>query len=364
MLNSNRKELTTIQTAIFISSIILGMGVLTLPRRVTEDTLGSDGWISVILAALFILFMGWVIIRLNRYYPNMTYFEYSPLILGKWIGNLTNLVFAAYLLITTGYELRGMFEVTHFYLLPTTPHEITILLMIFVGIYLMTGGIVAVARVFEILLPITLIFFFIVLATSLSVFEWNNILPVMGLGVEPVIKGIHGSALTLSGFEFMLVLNAFMQQKKEAWKATTYGVTIPTLFYVVIVITVIGGLGPEQTMTLTFPTIELIRAYELTGILFERYETFLLAVWLMQIFSTYVGMHYVLCLALSQITGKNIRYFIFGTAPIVFLISVLPTDLNEFFALGDILVHIQLAIVFIVVPLSLLIAWIRKRRLT
>ena len=362
MVNSNRKELTTIQTSIFISTIILGMGVLTLPRNVTEDAQGQDGWISVILATLILLFMGWLIIRLNRYYPGLTYFQYSKLIWGKWIGNLTNLVFASYLLVTSGYELRGMAEVTHFYLLPLTPPEITILLMVLVGIYLMTGGIIAIARVFEILLPITLIFFFVVLATSFTVFEWRNIMPVMGMGVEPVIKGIHGSALTLSGYEFMLVLNAFMQYKQKAWKAISIGIMVPSLFYVVIVIAVVGGLGSEQTMTLTFPTIELIRSYELTGILFERYEVFLLAVWLMQIFSTYVGMHYVLCLALSQITGKNIRYFIYGTAPIIFFISVLPVDINEFFTLGNILIHIELAIVFIVVPISLGIAWIRNRR--
>ena len=74
---------------------------------------------------------------------------------------------------------------------------------------------VAVARMFEILLPITLFFFFVVLATSFKVFEWRNILPVMGMGVEPVIKGIHGSSLTFSGYEFMLVLNAFMQRKRS-----------------------------------------------------------------------------------------------------------------------------------------------------
>lgn len=362
MLDSNRKEITTIQTSIFIASVILGMGVLTLPRNVTEDTQGQDGWISVILATLILLLMGWLIIRLNRYYPDQTFFQYSTQIFGKWIGNLANLIFLSYLFITAGYELRGMAEVTHFYLLPNTPPAVSISLMVFVGIYLMTGGIIAVARMFEVLLPITLFFFFVVLATSFKVFEWRNILPVMGMGVEPVIKGIHGSSLTFSGYEFMLVLNAFMQRKKEAWKAISAGILVPALFYVVIVIVVVGGLGPDQTITLTFPTIELIRSYELTGIFFERYEVFLLAVWILQIFATYVSMQYIFCLGISQITGKNIRFFIYGVSPLIFLIAFLPADINEFFELGTILVHIELVVVFIIVPIALVIAWIRNRR--
>lgn len=132
--------------------------------------------------------------------------------------------------ITAGYELRGMAEVTQFYLLPNTPPAVSISLMVFVGIYLMTGGIIAVARMFEVLLPITLFFFFVVLATSFKVFEWRNILPVMGMGVEPVIKGIHGSSLTFSGYEFMLVLNAFMQRKKKHGKRFPPGFWFPHSF--------------------------------------------------------------------------------------------------------------------------------------
>ncbi len=361
MLQGNKQQLTTIQTAIFIISIILGTGVLTLPRTVTEKTQTPDGWISIILAGAIFLVFGRLIILLNRYYPNLTFFEYAPIIFGKWLGNLVNFIIITEILLTAGYQLRGMSEVTQIHLLPTTPVNFKILVMIFVAIYLMNGGIISVARLFEILLPICLVFFSLVFLLSFRVFELQNIRPVMGLGIEPILKGIPGSLLSFTGFEFLLFLNAYMEQKNKCWKAMAVSILFSSLFYLFVYIAVIGGLGTDNVMTLTFPTIDLVRSIEVTAILFERYESFLLAVWIMQIFTTYVSMHYIASLGLSQITGKNIRTFIYGLAPVVVFIANAPAGVNEEFLLGNIYSYTVLFIVAIIVPLALGIAWLRNR---
>lgn len=361
MLQRQKTQLTTIQTAVFIISIILGMGVLTLPRTITERAQTPDGWISLILAGIIFLVWGRLIILLNRYYPNLTFFEYIPLILGKWLGNLVNLLFILYMILTAGYQLRGVSEVAYLYLLPTTPDDVKILIFIFIAIYLMNGGIIPIARISEIFLPITFIIFAFVLFLSFKVFEPDNIRPVMGLGINPVLKGTPGAILAITGFEMMLILNAYMEQKKKAWKVTVASIAIPSAFYIVIYITVVGGLGMEQVLRYPFPTLGMLRSFEVTGILFERYESFLLTVWIMQIFITYVSVHYFASLGFSQMTGKNIRYFIYGLAPLHFLISVTPDNINEFFKLGDIYSYIQLLVILVTVPAALGIAWLRNR---
>ncbi|MGA8942200.1 MAG: GerAB/ArcD/ProY family transporter [Thermoactinomyces sp.] len=361
MLQKQKTQITSIQTAVFTISIIVGMGVLTLPRTITERTQTSDGWISLILAGIIFLVWGRLIILLNRYYPDLTFFEYIPLILGKWLGNLVNFLFILYMILTAGYQLRGMSEVTYLYLLPTTPDSVKILIFLFVAIYLITGGIIPIARICEILLPITFIVFAFVLLLSFREFEPDNIRPVMGLGITPVLKGIPGAILAITGFEIMLILNAYMDQKKNAWKVLVASITIPTAFYIVIYITAIGALGMHQVTAHPFPTLEMLRSYEVTGILFERYESFLLTVWIMQIFTTYVGVHYFASLGLSQMTGRNIRYFIYGLAPLHFLISLTPNNINEIFKLGDIYSYIQLFVTLVAVPAALGIAWLRNR---
>lgn len=60
-------------------------------------------------------------------------------------------------------------------------------------------------------------------------------------------------------------------------------------------------------------------------------------------------------------TGKKVRNFTYGLAPVTFLIAVTPANINEFFTLGDICSYIQLFIIIIIVPLALGVAWLRNR---
>ncbi|MGA8942199.1 MAG: GerAB/ArcD/ProY family transporter [Thermoactinomyces sp.] len=361
MLQRKKTQITTIQTAVFIISIILGMGVITLPRSVTEFTQTPDGWLSTLVGAAIVLMLGRIIILLNRYYPGLTWFQYSPFIFGKWIGQMTNFIVLMYLLFIAAYEVRGLCEVTHIYLLKLTPVHAKMLVIIFLGIYLINGGIVSVARLFEILLPTTLVIFFLVMALGFKVFELQNVLPVMGLGVEPILRGLQGTTITFIGFDFILFLNAFMEKKEKAWIALVAGVGISSLFYAFVCFMVVGGLGMHLAKALTFPTLGLIRSFEVAGILFERYESFLLGVWITQIFTTYVGMHFFASLGLSQITGKNMRTFTYGLAPLIFLIAATPDNINEFLTMGDIFSYTQVFIVAVLAPLALGIAWLKNR---
>ncbi len=356
-----KKQLTTIQTGMFVISIMLAMGILKSPRDAAELMKTPDIWLSVILLGIVALVLGRIIILLNRYYPDLTYFEYAPIIIGKWLGNLTNFIILLYLLLFAGYEIRGLYEVIHTYLLQDTPFSVLVLSLILIGIYLINGGIASVARLFEIVLPISLLFFILAFILSFKTFQLQNVRPVMGLGVETVLKGVPGLVLPFAGFEFMLFLNAFMEEKEKAWKAFVTGVSIYTVFFAFVCFMVVGGLGVHQVSTLTYPTIELFRSFEQTGIIVERYESYFLAVWIMQIFTTYAGMHYFASYGLSRITGKNIRTFIYGLAPVIFFISSIPANTNELKQLGHLFSSIQTVIVTVLIPLILGIAWFRNR---
>ena len=188
---------------------------------------------------------------------------------------------------TSGFQLRSMAEVIRYLFLEGTPKWAIIMIFMWVSLYLIIGGINPIARLFEIILPMTVILFLVVAFMSIKIFEIDNLRPVLGDGVIPVLKGVKTTALAFSGPEIMLLLIPFMNQPKKAVKALLVGVSIPLIFYVITVVMVIGALSVDGVVTRTWPTLDLIRSFEISGLIFERFESLLLVVWIMQIFTTF-----------------------------------------------------------------------------
>jgi len=176
----------------------------------------------------------------------------------------------------------------------------------------------------------------------------------------PVLKGIKTTSLAYLGLEIMLILPAFMKHPDKAVKAAIVGVTVPLLFYLITVVMVIGALSIDGVVTITWPTITLVRSYEEPGILFERYESLLLVIWIMQIFTTFNITHFMAALGLAQTFKTNIRPFIYGVLPIIFLITMFPKNINDVLKLGDQIGDIALCLFGLLPLLLLVISWIKE----
>jgi spore germination protein len=354
MMISPKEQITASQATVIVSNFILGTGVLILPRTSVENVKTPDVWITVILGGLIAMVAGVIIVKLSQQFPEKTFFQYSQNIVGKWFGGLLSLFMIGYFLITSGFQIRTTAEVTRLFLLEGTPVWAIIMPFMWVSLYLIIGGIHPIARLFEIIFPITIIIFFLVTFMSLETFEINNLLPVLGLGVEPVLKGIKQTALSFTGVEIMLILLAFMKQPNKAVKFVLFGTAIPLIFYVITVVMVIGALSVDGVVTRTWPTLDLIRSYEIAGLIFERFESLLLVIWIMQLFATFSISFFAAALGLSQLFGKNFHLFMYGLLPVIYIISSIPKNINDLFMMGDIIGHVAL-ILFGLLPLLLLL---------
>ena len=173
-----------------------------------------------------------------------------------------------------------------------------------IGLYLIIGGINTLARLFEIIFPITIVIFLLVAFLSLGIFEIDNLRPVLGLGISPMLKGIKTTVLAFLGSEIILLLVAFMQKPDKAVKVVLIGVSIPLLFYVITVVMVIGALSIDGVVMSTWPTLELMRSFEIPGLIFERFESFSLVIWIMQIFTTFTITYYA-ALGMAQLFKRR-----------------------------------------------------------
>ncbi|WP_213427439.1 MULTISPECIES: spore germination protein [Paenibacillus] len=327
--------ITMQRAAVFVVNYILGVGILTLPRTAAQKVQTPDIWLSVIIGGLLAMIAGVILVKLGQQFPGKTFYEYCELIVGRWLSYAVNIFIVGYFIAMSGHVDRALAEVTTLFLLEGTPHWAIMLSFLWVGLYLVLGGLNAIARLFELIFPITVIIFVLIAVMSLKIFDLNNLRPVLGLGIMPVLNGVKATVFSFTGFEIMIILQAYMHRSKSATKAVLLGLAIPLFFYVTTVVMVIGAMSVESVISRACATIGLIRSFEFPGIFFERYDSLLLVIWIMQIFATYVITHYAAAHGLASMMKKDIRQFLYLLLPLVFIIAMLPKDINELFRFAD-----------------------------
>ncbi|RCW50827.1 spore germination protein [Paenibacillus prosopidis] len=354
-MNINPKDrINTIQAAVIVSNFILGSGILTLSRATAEKAGTPDVWISVLIGGLIAIAAGVVMATLNKSYPEQTVYQYNRIIVGRWFGGFIGLLFVCYFCMTAAYQVRTLTEVTGLFLLEGTPPWASVMVFMWVSLYLMVGGINPIARLFELILPVTIIIYLLVTLMGLRILDPNNLRPVLGQGIMPVLAGLKATVFSFTGLEVILILTAFMKHPNKSVKAVVYGIVMPMGIYLITAVMAIGVLSVDGVVTRTWPTLDLVRSFELTGLIFERFESLLLVIWIMQIYSTFTIAIYAASLGLSQLFNVKIQKCMYALLPIVFIIWAIPKNINELSAFGDFIGNISLYL-FGIVPIVLLL---------
>lgn len=336
-----------------MTSTTLGAGLLVMPRVILQAVGIPEAWITLILSGLITLCAMILMIKFSQKFPNMTLFQYTPIIVGKPIGNIFCILFCIYLLITASYEIRVLGEVIIFYILEGTPMWAIIIPLMLVSYYLLIGGINSLVRLFQIVFPITILLIFVVYAFSITTIDLNHYKPFLGEGISPLYQGLIPSFNTLAGFELAAVYIAYMNEPQKAIKAFSSGLLIVIAIYAFSIILIVGALTAEVGMFSTWSTIDLLRNFELKGFIFERIETLFLIVWVMQIFSAFSSMFYCSSLALSTVIQYKKRPLIISLLPICYIIAMIPRNINDITALGRIISYIIIFLFFLFLVICL-----------
>lgn len=157
-----------------------------------------------------------------------------------------------YFIVIAGFEIRVLAEVTLFFLLEGTPIWAIVMPFIWVGTYLVYGGINSMARVFQIVFPISIFILIICYILSTRIFDIQHLRPFLSEGMMPVIRGMKSSILIFTGCEVVMTMTAFMEHPQQAVKGMMVGLSIPLVLYLVTVVMVIGGLSINSVITSTF----------------------------------------------------------------------------------------------------------------
>jgi len=320
-----------------------------------------DVWLSVLFSGLASIVLGVILAKLGQRFPEKTFFQYNRIIVGKFFGWIISAYVIIFYILLAALETRLIAELVHTYLMLRTPIEVVIISFMCVSTYLTVGGINPIARTFELYLSIIVFMLISILLLGLQHFELDNVLPVLGKGLLPVIKGMKATLLVYVGYEVIMILTAFMKEPRKAVKAVVAGTAIPVLIYIIVSVISIGVLTVDEIKILTWPLTSLVNSIEYPGGFIENFQIFFLIVWILAIYTTYVGAHYAASLGLSQIFNKDFGIFVYALNPVIYVLSLMPQNMSEVFRFGELIGYLGITVSGFIPILLYIIAIIRKK---
>lgn len=320
---------------IAIPSIVIGIGILALPRFLASVTIAADGWISILLGGMIAVGMTWVVAKLAARFPHQSFLTYASRIVTKPVAVVLTLIFTLLFSQIVAYQVRDIADISKQYLFNRTPVEVLALAFLLVVVYAVSGSRAGLFRLNMMFFPIILVISSLVVFFSSNQFEAIHLYPMFETSLAGHIKGLGAATTSYIGFSILWFYISLVKEPSKAPKFAVVGMCIPVALYMAIFIACVGVFGNEVTQNLIYPMVELAKGAEIPGEFFERFESVFFTIWIMAIFNTTSLALDISVFTLTQIFKNTSKYtIIFILSPLVYLIAMYPQNLIEVFSFG------------------------------
>jgi spore germination protein len=354
------QEIGKKEIVVSTASMVVGIGILTLPRLVASTTEGFDGWISITIGGVFSIFFAWIVAKLASSFPKQTFFDYVALIATKPVAVILTLFISVGFIAIVSLEVRTLGNISKQYMFDRTPVEVLCLVFLITVVYAVSGSRAALIRLNLLFFPIVVSIICFVLLFNITFFETGNLKPIFVTKWSGLFKGAKESIFSFVGYAILLFYIALMNRPKEAPTAAVIGMTIPLILYLFIYLFILGVLSQKTAMGMIYPTIEIAREVEVPGGFFERFDSVFFTIWIMTIFNTTAMAFDVSIIALSSIF-RNVKkqMWIFSLSPLIFIIAMGPQNQIQLDTLGTWIAYLSIIYSTVIPPLLLLIVKMR-----
>lgn len=215
------------QVMSMITSTTIGVGVLTLPRTVTQSA-HQAGWISVLVGGLLSMAVLWTIVKVGQKYPHATRIHSgSNTLLANMLAMPSAITFVLFWILTTAGTARTFGEVVVTAVLVKTPLEVIVWSMLIAGFILVMYDIEVMVRVHETLLPILVIPLLVIAILAFQSAEFIRLMPLFSFDWKGLFIGVMASSFAYQGYEHAgLYLEHINFRHKESRRAAILGLVL------------------------------------------------------------------------------------------------------------------------------------------
>jgi spore germination protein len=327
------KTITVMQFAMNLGTTIIGVGLLAFPR-ITAQHAGTGAPLATLLGVLLMLGCALMLSYLGHQYPNMTLFEYSDKLLGRWLGRIVTLALVLYFLELEAMAAREFGEVVVTSVLQRTPLEITILIMLVLAATAARNDVTVFSRILTFYMPFVYIPVLVLIALTLRSARLTNILPIISFGyqtnVSNYVYAILFVACLFQNYMITGLLTPYMYQTNKAWKGALIGVVAAGAVYLILDVATLAVFGTEEMKNLIWPTLELAKTAAIPLFFLERLDPVFLAVWVTAVFTAIFASYYFSIQGLVHLFNfQDHRAFTSLLVPVVFLAAMQPSNIVD-----------------------------------
>ncbi|KRE72921.1 GerAB/ArcD/ProY family transporter [Paenibacillus sp. Soil750] len=279
-----KQDMTTRQAAMWFILFQLGSAFLLLPR-VLAGTAEQDAWLSVLFAigAFFLILPLYTAIakQLEETSISDHILELFGRIGGKFLlfGFVVGYPYLIYILV-----LRDLSDFLTTSVIPETPAEAILVLMMAAVIYIVRSGTAVIGRTAEILFFIVMLLFAFGYASLIPSAEMSNLMPVLEHGWKPILLAAF-SMLIFPYAEtvlFLFLMPSIRQAHK--WKtAVIKSSLVSGCMFLLMTILTICVLSDGVVSNVMYPSYFAVRTISI-GDFYERFEVLVAVLWYITIF--------------------------------------------------------------------------------
>jgi len=352
-------HITRAQLFFVVVQTQIGIGILSLPHDLHKVAKG-DSWISIIIAGLGVQLSIFILYFICKRFPDLNFYEFTPKIVGKWIGGVINSIYVIYFIFIIGLITVLWTSILKEWVYYQTPKWMFYLIVAFILLYFASQTLRVIAR-FDMFVSVFLVVLIGLIVYSFGDVDFRYLLPIGQSGLKNIISGANQALVAMLGFDVLLFVFPLVKaESRQILKTMTYANIFVTSYYLFVILVALVTFAPEELNKIPEPVLYMLKALALTVI--ERVDLLFLSIWIVSVATSITSYGYLASKGLSYFFRKPHNRMISFVAVSVFIIAFIPQNPSHIDLYSQIMSYISYLYVMII-PFTLLIIAIIKKKL-
>ncbi len=355
-------KINNIEAVFLIIIVMLTHIILNLPNTIITSV-GSASVLNTFYASILAIIFFLIVCKLFKPFENKDIIDVAEYVGGTKLKVFTTLLYSFYLIFTSSILILNFSETLQNIYFQNSETWPIILIFIIVSLFVNKLGFKNVVKVNTLIIPITFISVIIIFSASITKFEPERMLPLIGYGVNKTFISGSSNIFAFGGLLYLFLIRPNLKNSKDYKKIGIIAIVISAAYLLLSV----------TSLLLQFPFIangkEVLSVYLSSrtiefGKFFQRSDALFIFVWILE-FLAYLS---VIFAYITKINKKSLNiekhsFILYITAILIFFIAMIPQNVAQIrFLENTVYKYSALIIVFGYNIVLLIIANLKKRK--